>query len=75
MVGKKQQEAPKKQQEAPKGRASIYKGTDKSTSVTKAKKAGNEVTYNVRVKPKGPQGVMSAPYKIEKRTVKTSRGR
>jgi len=39
------------------------------------KKGNSAVTYNVRVKPKGPQGVMSAPYKIEKRTVKTSRGR
>jgi hypothetical protein len=39
------------------------------------KKGNSAVTYNVRVKPKGPQGMMAAPYKMEKRTVKTSRGR
>ena len=39
------------------------------------KKGNSAVTYNVRVKPKAPQGMMAAPYKIEKRTVKTSRGR
>ena len=39
------------------------------------KKTNSEVTYKVRVKPKGPQTPMSAPYRVEKRTVKTSRGR
>lgn len=42
----------------------------------KGKTKGNSgVTYNVRVKPKGPQSMLAAPYRVEKRTVKTSRGR
>ena len=61
----------KKKPEAPKGRASIYKGTDKSTSSTKAKKTGNEVTYRVADnKPRLGQGT-----KFTTKTVKTSRGR
>ena len=52
------------------------KKQDKAKNQLAPKPKGNSaVTYNVRVKPKGPQGMMSAPFKIEKRTVKTSRGR
>jgi len=54
----------KKKQEAPKNKMQLA-----------PKKGNSAVTYNVRVKPKGPQGMMAAPFKIEKRTVKTSRGR
>jgi hypothetical protein len=38
-------------------------------------KGNSAVSYNVRVKTKGPANVMRAAYTTEKRTVKTSRGR
>ncbi len=72
--------APKKMaQPKPAGKPSIYKGTDKSTSTTKPKKSGNEVTYKTQ-----PKGALSGIGKLvldpfsdysKKTTVKTSRGR
>ena len=41
----------------------------------KAKPDNSSVTYKTRVKPKGFQRVMDAPYRIKNTTVKTGRGR
>ena len=73
MVARKDSITDKMKQEKNKQKQEKLK--PKPTQLAPKPRGNSAVTYNVRVKPKGPQGMMSAPFKIEKRTVKTSRGR